>query len=102
MRLKMDGIFQHDIHQRAGRRRRENRAAKAVVHEFRQISDVVDVSVRNDDRFNLFRLDRKRDAVERRNVGRTLKETAVDEYVAPVVREQMFAPRHGSGGADKR
>ena len=101
VRLQVRGVLEHDAHERARCRRRIDRAAESVTHEFGQIPDVVDVPVRYDHGIDIFCSDGQRHAVERNHVARPLEKTAVHQNVTSVYREQMFAAGYRSRGADK-
>ena len=57
--LIMRGIQQQQAGQRLGGRRAVHRAVEAVVHQPRQVADMVDVRVRQHDGVNLRRIERQ-------------------------------------------
>jgi hypothetical protein len=101
MLLQVRSVTQHDVCQRLCRGSAVDGPAEPVLYDFRQVADVVDVSVRHDDCGNVFGIDRERHVVEGRYVGGTLKQTAVDKNVLAGGRYKMLASCNGAGRADK-
>ena len=83
--LNVRRVGQHQRAEIPGARRAEHASPKALRDEPRQIAAVIEVRVRQDDRIDPRRIDRKRCPVALPQLLETLKEAAVDEN--PTVAE---------------
>src|SRR5204863_7979479 len=77
--LKVAGIRQKDARQVHGRRRRIDRTVEALRDESRQISGVIDVSVREHHRVHRFRIDWRLCPISQAEILCPLKQAAVDK-----------------------
>ena len=73
-----------------------------VCPQTRQISDVIEVRVGQDDGVDLTRRNREFGPVAEAQLLQPLKQTAVDEDALPAVLEQIFRPGDRAGGTEKR
>ena len=88
--LNVRGIRQHQRAQVARARRTKDAATKALADQPREVTTVIEMSMREDDRVDPRRSDRKRRPVAMPQLFEALKEAAVDENPMVAEIEQMF------------
>ena len=96
--LDVRGIREHERTEVTRARRTEDASLEAVRHEPRQITAVIKVRVREDDRVDVAWLGRERLPVSFAKFLETLKKTAVDKHPVGAGIKKMFGAGDGSGG----
>ena len=79
----------------------EHAPAITLRHETRQISDVIQVSVRQHNRCERVGSDGKRLPIPKAQLLQTLEQPAIDEYAVSAVLQQVFGAGDGPGRAKK-
>ena len=95
-------VRQHHPAQFLRARGAKDPAAIPIGAQARQISHVVEMSMRQDDSIDLPRRNRELFPIADSEFFESLKQSAIHEHPLPVVLEQILRPGHRTGGAHKR
>jgi len=96
--LEVRRVGQHQRTQVLRRRRTKNTAAITTGDQARQIAAVVEVGVRQDDRVEARRIDRKRLPVPQTQLFQSLEQATIDQNRLAANLEQMLRAGDRSGG----
>ena len=97
--FELGGIEELQLAQFGGGARAIDGAAKAGLHEPRQVADVIDVRVREHDAIDGRSIEGKRLPVAQPQLFEPLEQPAVDEHAAAAGFEQVLRAGDGFGGA---
>src|SRR5262245_41016265 len=99
--LQARGVGQQNLHQLGGAARTINRPPKSMMHQARQVTGVIDMSMRDDDGINRGGVEWRFVPIAQTQLLQTLKQSAIDEYTAPVRFDQVLGSSDGSGRTPK-